>query len=126
MVKKSINVTEAELAVLEVLWQAGPSTIRQLTNAIYKEGTNSEYATVQKLLDRLMDKGCVNKSRESRAHAFSARISREEMIGSGLETLAEKLCRGSLTPLLIHLTGKVQLSKSDRDALRQLIEDSEQ
>ena len=122
MVKKSISVTEAELAVLEVLWAEGASTIRQITDSIYEGGTTSEYATVQKLLDRLLDKGCVGKRRQSRAHAFRAKVSREELIGSGLETLAEKLCSGSLTPLLIHLTGKAKLSKSDRDRLRDLIE----
>lgn len=124
MSKTQINVTETELAVLEVLWDSGASTIRQITDAIYDSGTTSEYATVQKLLDRLLAKGCVKKSRRSHAHTFSAKVSREDLIGTGLETLAEKLCGGSLTPLLIHLTDNAKLSASERQQLKELIDNA--
>ena len=124
MPKNPINVTEAELAVLEVLWKSGGSTIRQITDAIYDEGTTSEYGTVQKLLDRLLAKSCVKKSKRSHAHTFSAKVSRADLIGTGLDTLADKLCGGSLTPLLIHLTGKAELSEKERDELRALIDNA--
>jgi len=124
MRQKPINVTEAELAVLEVLWNEGASTIRAITDAIYEQGAASEYATVQKLLDRLLAKGCVKKSKRSHAHTFTARMSRSDLIGKGLENLAEKLCSGSLTPLLIHLTEKTKLSKEDRKVLRDLINEA--
>jgi len=124
MPKSHINVTEAELAVLEVIWESGASTIRQITDAIYEAGTTSEYATVQKLLDRLQAKGCVSKSKRSHAHTFGARVSREDLIGTGLETLAEKLCGGSLTPLLIHLTDNAKLSAEERAQLRELIDNA--
>ncbi len=122
MASKTINVTEAELAVLDALWEEGAVTIRQITNKLYDKGTTSEYATVQKLLDRLQAKGCVKRSKRSHAHTFSAKVSRSELIGSGLETLAEKLCSGSLTPLLMHLTENTKLSPQDRDKLRELID----
>ena len=50
-------MTEAELALLQSLWDAGPATIRQLVERVYKQGGTSVYATVQKLLDRLEAKG---------------------------------------------------------------------
>lgn len=124
MPKTPINVTEAELAVLEVLWEVGVSTIRQITDAIYEAGTTSEYATTQKLLDRLLAKKCVSKSKRSHAHTFSAKVSRTDLIGTGLETLADKLCSGSLTPLLIHLTEKTKLSEEERAVLQKLINES--
>jgi len=124
MARKSIGATETELSVLEVLWSEGSSTIRQITDSIYDQGTTSEYATVQKLLDRLQDKGCVTKRKRGNTNSYVAKVSREELIGSGLETLAEKLCSGSLTPLLVHLTEKAKLSKSDRDMLRDLIDEA--
>ena len=124
MPKKPINVTEAELAVLQVLWESPASTIRQITDAIYEEGTTSEYATTQKLLDRLQGKGCVKKSKRSHAHTFTAKVSREDLIGTGLESLAEKLCGGSLTPLLIHLTDNAKLSVEERRQLKELIDNA--
>ena len=53
MARAPQDVTEAELALLRVLWDRGPSTIRQLTEVVYGPGDASSYATVQKLLDRL-------------------------------------------------------------------------
>ena len=53
------DVTEAELAVLQALWDAGPATIRQLVERVYQQTGTSVYGTVQKLLERLEAKGCV-------------------------------------------------------------------
>src|SRR6516162_6463106 len=97
----SQDVTDAELAILQVLWDQGQATVRQLTDAIYPKGTASHYATVQKLLDRLEAKGCAARDRGQWPHVFAATIQREELIGLRLRAMAEKLCGGSLTPLLL-------------------------
>ena len=55
------DVTEAELTILQFLWDQGPATIRQLTDALYPPGTEAQYATVQKLLERLEGKGHVSR-----------------------------------------------------------------
>ena len=68
------DVPDAELAVLRVLWDRGASTIRQLTDVLYPGGSDSHYATVQKLLERLEAKGCVSLETSSRAHTFQASI----------------------------------------------------
>ena len=124
MRRKTVEVTGAELAVLEMLWKHESATIREITDAIYKHGTTGEYAAVQKLLERLEAKGCVDRNKSSFAHSFSAAVSRTQLIGDELESLAKKLCHGSLTPLLVQLTETIQLSKSDREALRKLIDES--
>src|SRR5262249_8558273 len=94
------DVTNAELAVLQVLWEQGPSTIRQLTDRLYPEGRAAQYATVQKLLERLEDKGHVTRDRRPAVHVFAAAVGRDELIGRRLQEVAEKLCGGSWTPLL--------------------------
>lgn len=125
MSPKPLEITERELAVLDVLWNRKRATIREITDALYTRRTTGEYATVQKLLERLEAKGCVRRDRSSFAHVFSAKISREKLIGQGLETLAEKLCAGSLTPLLMHLVEKGRLSEDQRRQLRELIDQSD-
>lgn len=117
------DVTEAELAILQLLWDQGPATIRQLTDALYPGGGPASYATVQKLLERLeFNKGFVRRDRRTSAHTFAAVIRREELIGRRLEDLAEKLCGGSLTPLLTHLVRARRLSSRERQELRALID----
>ena len=125
MAKKAVNVTEYELAVLEVLWARGSATIREITEEIYGDTSTTSYATVQKLLERLEKKRCVHRDRKSFAHQFSPKIDRSELIDQGLENLAEKLCGGSLTPLLVHLAETTKLTDRERKLLRKLIDEAE-
>ncbi len=116
------DVTEAELALLQSLWDLGPATIRQLAERVYKEGGASVYATVQKLLDRLESKGFVNRDRRTGVHVFAPAIDREELIGRRLRAVADSLCGGSLSPLLSHLVEGRGLSEAERRELRDLID----
>src|SRR5215831_19375106 len=121
MSQRNPDVTEAELAVLQTLWDAGPATIRQLVERVYKQGGTSVYATVQKLLDRLESKGCVRRDRSGPIHVFEAAINRDELIGRRLRAVADSLCGGSLSPLLTHLVEGKGLSEHERRELRALI-----
>lgn len=123
MARTPQDVTDAELAVLQELWDRGPTTIRQLAEALYPRGTASHYATVQKLLERLEEKRYVGRDRSATAHTFRATVGRDELIGRRLEAVAEKLCGGSLTPLLTHLVRARRLSARERQELRSLIDE---
>ena len=70
------DATDAELAVLQVLWDQGPVTVRTITDVIYPKGTASHYGTVQKLLERLEAKGFVNRDRRPWPHGDAASPSR--------------------------------------------------
>ena len=123
MARTPQDVTDAELAVLQALWDGGPATIRQLTDVLYPGGGTAQYATVQKLLERLESKGCVYRERTPPAHIFTAAIAREDLIGRRLRDMAEKLCGGSLTPLLTHLVRTRGLTTRERQELRDLIDE---
>jgi BlaI family penicillinase repressor len=116
-----IHLTEAELAVLEPLWRDGPQTIRQLTAALYPRQAVSDYATVQKLLERLEAKGCVSRDRSAPAHVFRPAIAREDLIDTQLAEIADRLCDGSLVPVLHQLVRRVALKKEDREELQKLL-----
>lgn len=119
------NITDAELAVLDVLWTRGPATIRRITDALYPAGRAAHYATVQKLLERLEAKRCVARDRSGFAHVFSAAVERDDVIAERLKAVADRLCEGSLTPLLLQLASATRLSAEERAALRKLIDDSD-
>lgn len=122
MTRPAQDVTEAELAVLQVLWDRPGSTTRQLTDAIYPGGGPSRVATVQKLLERLEEKGCVARDRGGPVQTFAATVGREELIGLRLRAVADTLCGGSLAPLLTHLVQHTApLDDAERRALRDLI-----
>jgi BlaI family transcriptional regulator, penicillinase repressor len=119
------DITESELAVLRVLWDRGTATIRYLTDVLYPRGEAAQYATVQKLLDRMEAKGFVERDRTLFVHLFKAVLDRDEMIGRRLRTLAEMLCEGSLTPLLTHLARAKDLTEEDRLALRTIMDEAD-
>jgi predicted transcriptional regulator len=120
--RKKSDVTDAELAVLQALWERGPSTIRELTDLLYPGGATAHYATVQKLLERLEAKRCVRRRRGPGPHVFSAAVEREELIGLRLRELADQLCEGSLSPLLTELVRGRALSAEERRTLGDLVE----
>jgi predicted transcriptional regulator len=119
------DITDAELAVLQLLWDEGPATIRRLTAVLYPNGGVAQYATVQKLLERLEGKACVRRDRGSAVHVFAAVLGRDELIGQRLRAVAQKLCGGSLTPLLTHLVQATALTDQERQELRSLIEQAD-
>ena len=126
MVRDLQDLPDAELSVLQTLWERGPCTIRQLTDALYPSGTEAHYATVQKLLERLESKGCVSRDRSSWAHVFKAIMERDELIGRRLQAVAEKLCGGSLTPLLTNLVRSKRLTPKERREIRKLMDELDQ
>jgi predicted transcriptional regulator len=123
MARAARDVTDTELSILQALWDRQPATIRQLTDVLYPGGGAAHYATVQKLLDRLESKACVVRRRGNGPHTFEAVVGRDDLIGRKLEDVAEKLCGGSLTPLLTHLVRTRRLSPRERQELRNLIDE---
>jgi predicted transcriptional regulator len=117
------DVTDAELAILNLLWDRGRATVRELTEQLYTEYTSSNHATVQKLLERLKAKGCVRRDRSSWPHQFEAAIDRGDLIDRRLRQTADKLCDGSIQPLLTHLVKGGRLSQDDRRSLRTLLDE---
>ena len=69
---------------------------------------------MQKLLERLEAKGYVHRDRRRPVHVFAAAIDRDALIGRRLRDMAEKLCGGSLTPLLTHLVRAKRLTAAER------------
>jgi predicted transcriptional regulator len=135
MARDKQDITDAELGVMQVLWRraesptgaagiAGVST-RQIADEIYGERAGAaQYATVQKQLERLEAKGYVRRDRSLFVHLFSAGVGRDEVIGRRLRDMADKLCEGSLAPVLSHLFKAKALTEPERRALRALIDET--
>lgn len=123
MVKTPRDVTEAELSVLQVLWQQGPATIRAITEILEPKRTDAYYSTVKKLLERLETKEFVNREPAGIAFIYQAAVERDELVGRRLQEVAETLCEGSLTPLLTQLAQHHDLNRKQQKVLMDLIDD---
>ena len=116
-------VSDAELEVLKVLWSAGPGTVRDVAGALKKQRRKLAYNTVLTLLTRLRDKGYVATDTSSTAHQFSAVVTREDLLGSSLSALADRICDGTASPLVHALVRGQHLSRQELADLRKLLDD---
>src|SRR4051812_47092790 len=116
------QATDAELAVLKLLWESDSLTARAICEKLYPSGTPSDQATVQKLLQRLEQKRLVARDRKSFAHQFRATVTREALAADQLEALAEKLTDGSLVPFILHAVESKQLTAKERSEIRRLLD----
>jgi BlaI family transcriptional regulator, penicillinase repressor len=124
MSKRSLpSVTGAELKMLETLWECGEATIGELRDLVYPEGGESKFATVQKLLSRLVAKRLVGRRKDSSNWIFKSLIARDDLIGGELRRVADRLGGNSMTPLLTHLVETGELTAKERAHLRRLLDE---
>jgi BlaI family penicillinase repressor len=122
MAKPPRDVTEAELAILQVLWEEGPATVRRLIDRLYPPGGASAHATVQKLLERLEAKAYIRRDRSGPVQVIGPAVEREKLIEQRVQSMADQLCGGSIASLLTHLIEARKLPQEDRKALRRYLD----
>lgn len=115
-------LADAELAVMQLLWDREQMTARGIREQLYPDESTSNHGTVQKLLQRLEEKGYVVRDRSQFVHLFRVKILQAEYAGLQLESLAEKLTDGSLVPFITHLMDARKISAKERQELRDLLE----
>ncbi len=108
------------------LWGHGSLTIRRITEAIYANPTTAKYATVQRQLDRLEEKGFVRRRKSAGVNEFESIVSRSDLLGQSLQRLADRLCAGSLTPIVANIATRTAMSEEQREALQRLIDEFEE
>ncbi len=111
------DVTNTELTILQVLWDQGETTRRQVADVVYPGGSEAHYATVQNLLGRLERKGFVRSNRNGNVLVFTATVDRDELIRRRLQGLADKLCGGAAAPLIMNLVRSQPLSAAEVEQL---------
>ena len=97
---KAPKPTEAELAILSVLWQRGPSTVRQVheaLNAVRKTG----YTTILKFMQIMHEKRLVTRDEKPYAHVYEARLPREQVQRTLVADLLDRAFEGSLCGLVL-------------------------
>ncbi len=118
---KQPALANAELAVMDLLWQNDRLTAREIREQLYPHATKAQHGTVQRLLQRLEDKGYVERDRSLPVHLFSAAISRQTYAGQQLESLADKLTAGSFAPLITHLVEEKKISAEEIERIRAIL-----
>jgi predicted transcriptional regulator len=115
-------ISDAELEVLKVLWEQGPGTVRQVNAVLQGQGRRWAYTTVQTLLQRLEAKGYVRSDKGAPAHVFEAAVSRGRLLSQRLRDLADQLCGGTASPLLLALVEGGDFTAEELEGFRRLLD----
>ena len=125
MAKRDVpNPTDAELAILRVLWRRGPSTVRDVTEALEDErGTG--YTTALKLLQIMTEKGLVRRDDSARSHVYEASVPPEATQRQLVRDLLDKAFGGSAQKLVMQALAAKRATRGELADIRRLLDDYE-
>jgi len=111
--------TDAELAILRVLWERGPSTVRQVAAVMDRE---AGYTTVLKLLQIMAEKGLVRRDESERTHVYTAAYSQDHTERQLVTDLMNKVFGGSAAKLVLQALASTKASPEELAEIRKLID----
>lgn len=116
--------TEVELRILNVLWERGACTVREVHDSL-GEDRETQYATTVKMLLVMLDKGLVKRDEEARPLVYRAAVSREKTQKRMLGDLLERLYAGSAKTLMMHAVAAKKASPEELAELRRFLDELE-
>jgi BlaI family penicillinase repressor len=113
----NIKPTESELEILQVLWQKGNCTVRQVHEELAKN-KEAGYTTTLKLMQIMHDKGLVTRDSSAKTHVYSNAVSEKNTQKSAVEKMIKTLFKGSAADLVMQALGHHKTSKEEIDEIK--------
>jgi BlaI family penicillinase repressor len=114
------NPTPAELEVLQIIWEHGPCTVREVMNLLSPKRSRA-YTSVMSLMSVMADKGMLRQKAEGKAYIYSAKVSRNKTQSRMLGDLLNRAFDGSASTLVAHLLRETEPGIEEMDEIRQAI-----
>jgi len=122
---KTPRPTDAELAILRVLWERGPSTVRQVHDVLLRERPTA-YTTALKLLQIMTEKGLVRRDETERTHVYHPRLSEEQTQRQLIRDLLDRAFAGSSSKLVMQALATTRASADELVEIRRMLERSKE
>lgn len=116
----NIKPTDSELEILQVLWQKGNCTVRDVHEELLK-AKDAGYTTTLKLMQIMHEKGLVERNATSKTHIYKALLTREQAQNSALDKILSTVFKGSTAELVIQALGNHRASSDEIDAIKQYL-----
>jgi BlaI family penicillinase repressor len=117
-----LRPTDAELSILRVLWERGPSTVRQVHEAL-SDTRDTGYTTTLKLMQIMADKGLVTRNETARTHIYSAMAGQEQTQNQLVKDLVDRAFGGSAAALVLRALSADDATDAELKQIRKLIDD---
>ena len=118
------NPTPAELEVLQVIWDQGPSTVREVMTVLNRARPRA-YTSVMSLMNVMADKGLLGQKPKGRAFVYSARVTQKKTQSRMLRDLLNRAFDGSASALVTHLLQQAKPDQAELDEIQQSIQSFE-
>ena len=116
--------TESEMEILQILWEEGPSTVREV-HEILSGTKESGYTTTLKLMQIMHDKGMLSRNDESKTHIYSALIKKESVQKQVVGNMIKGLFKGSSAKLVMHALGNHRASSEEIIEIKRYLDEME-
>lgn len=122
--EKSNKPTDSELAILRVLWQRGPSTVKEVRQVL-ESTRRTGYTTVLKFMQIMVEKGLVSRDESSFAHVYRARIPQEQTQRTLVADLLERAFGGSTSRLVLQALATKKATPAELAEIRKILKNHE-
>lgn len=117
--------TPGELEVLQILWDAGPATVRDVLDVLEASNRGRAYTSVMSLLNVMADKGLVKRTPQGRAFLYAPVMKKDAALGRMVRDLCRRAFEGSASTLVTRLLDETNPSDAELKAIRDAIRDYE-
>ncbi|TAA24353.1 MULTISPECIES: BlaI/MecI/CopY family transcriptional regulator [Pseudoxanthomonas] len=115
-------ISEAEAVVMDVLWERSPLGADEVVAALARRNDWAE-PTIKTLLNRLLNKGAIQATKEGRRYLYSPVLTRQAWVQQQSEGLLERVFGGRVAPLVAHFSQRGKLSAQDIAELKRLVQE---
>ena len=117
---KQLEPTRSELEILQVLWEKGPSTVREVNNELLKQ-KDVNYTTTLKLMQIMADKGILARNESQMKHIYLVAEDEQKTKEHLLDKFVDSMYKGSASKLVMQLLGNKNTSKEDLKAIKEML-----
>jgi BlaI family penicillinase repressor len=117
---KQPEPTRSELEILQVLWEIGPSTVREVHNVLLKQ-KDVNYTTTLKLMQIMADKSILARDESQMKHVYRVAEDEQKTKDRLLEKFVDSMYKGSASKLVMRLLGNKKTSKEDVKAIKEML-----
>ena len=116
----ALKPTESELEIMQLLWEFGPLTVRQVNERL-NEHRRVGYTTTLKIMQIMADKGLLTRDTDQRSHVYTPTLQPEEVQSTILDHIVKTVFRGSRSSLVMQALGNHTASDEELEEIRLLI-----
>jgi predicted transcriptional regulator len=119
-----VGPTERELAILAVLWETGPSTVREVHEALHADAETG-YTTTLKLMQIMVEKGLLQRHDAGRRHIYKPAVSQERTQKQVVRDVLDRVFAGSAEKLVLRALSAKKVSSTELKRIRRMLDEME-